>query len=138
MCDASYTVGPQLYHLTWRPFVGTNSVYGDSRSRETVNGRDGPTFVLVNELYTRSTCSSACRFGKDQGGCCTDIDVASLWQLVELSLLTVRVEDRIFNRVGAQVRVRIMYRLSQDWNSWRSISHVTYIICSYCVMWLTL
>lgn len=23
MCEASYTVGPQLYQSTWRPFFGT-------------------------------------------------------------------------------------------------------------------
>ena len=53
---ASYTVGPQLYHVTLRPRIGTKG-----------------TFERVSELYTCSTGSASAGAGEGavHGGCVT-------------------------------------------------------------------
>ena len=79
ICDASYTVGPQLYHLTCRPSRGTNSVCAQRhviiRPHHKAERLRGLTFVRVSELYTFSLGSSAEARGGDQAGCCAEVDV---------------------------------------------------------------
>ena len=84
MCDASYTVGPQLYHLTCRPLRGTNSVCARrhviirprNEDEASLSSYVGLTLVRVSELYTFSVGSSAEARGGDQAGCCIEVEVA--------------------------------------------------------------